>query len=403
MINKVPVAILYPTDVFGSKIGGIDTFIKGFIKFAPEELEIELIGITEDSTKRPVGRRIKMELEGSVFTNNPVLYLKNSNIRSRVPLSLKYTFALWKHRQDIRGRILQFHRIEPSVFFQAKTNKKIFFSHGNIQTLYNSAVDMKWKKFPWLYFFLEKYLIKTMKRVFVVNEDGRNFYKNLYPNLSTRFHFFPTWVDDEIFYPYSSQNKKEKKLDFLNKIGLKSDSKIILFAGRLETPKNPMLLLETFRLLWTQNEFATLFIVGDGSLKLEMENHVNHFGMSQSVQFLGTLSPDDLAEMMRISDLFLLTSAFEGMPRITLESLACGLPVVMTDVGGMKRIILEEYSGIVVNDNRPEIIAEAIKQIFVKKHFYKSSNCVNSVRPYFVRNVLGPLYNYYIQLIEKDD
>ena len=400
---KVPISIIYPTDVFGSKIGGIDSFIKGFIKYAPGNFEIELVGISEDQSDRPVGRRMKMELGDVIFINYPVLYEADPNIRSCIPLIIKYTIALLKHSPHVKDRILEFHRLEPAILFMSKANKKLFFSHGNIKMLYNPMVEMKWGKFPWLYFLMEKQIIKGIEKTFVVNKNGLEYYKKIYPYFSDRFQFFPTWVDDGIFFPYSYRERMEKRLNLLHKMGLSSDSQILLFSGRLENPKNPMLLLETFKIILGQNKLAKLLIIGDGSLKTEMINFAICSNISKAVHFLGTLRQEDLADIMRISDLFILTSSFEGMPMSVLESLACGLPVVSTDVGGVNRFVKENHSGIVVREHRSEVIARAVLKFVLSHNPPHVSNCVNAVKPYFVKNVLEPLYNFHYQLIKTEN
>jgi glycosyltransferase involved in cell wall biosynthesis len=97
---------------------------------------------------------------------------------------------------------------------------------------------------------------------------------------------------------------------------------------------------------------------------------------------------------MRISDVFLLTSAFEGMPRCVLESLACGLPVVTTDVGEVK-VVVREFSGIVVKTEHANDLSDAVLKIFGEPYNYKSECCIESVLPYSAQTILDMVYKYY--------
>jgi glycosyltransferase involved in cell wall biosynthesis len=261
--------------------------------------------------------------------------------------------------------------------------------------------EMKWKYFPWIYFLLEKRIIGGMDRIFVVNEDGLEFYKNLYPDIASRFRFFPTWVDEDTFYPNPIRKKRQIQNASLLKMHLPSDTKIILFAGRLEPPKNPMLLLKVFSFIKDKYKSVVLVIVGDGSLKKAMQDFAHNCHISDSVRFVGALPQEDLAGMMRTADLFLLTSSFEGMPMAILESLMCGLPIVSTDVGGVKDFIKQNFCGMVVRERQPEVIAECVLKILSNPLQFKQTDCVNAARPFSAKKVLAPLYDYHWKLMGK--
>lgn len=344
---------------------------------------------------------MEMQFEGRSFVNNPVIYVAHPNIRSLIPLTLRYTTALRAHPMDIEGKILEFHRIEPSTAFTKKKNKKIYFCHGNIEVLSSEKVDAKWRGLSWLYFLLERRLIEKIDRTFVVNEAGLAFYRRRYAHISGRFHFLPTYVDDQIFYPLSYHKRSQTRSLFLHQYQLSPDSSLLLFAGRLELPKDPFLLLNTFRLILQRLEHTKLLIIGEGSLKTQMEKNLREYGIADRVHFLGALPQKKLAEIMQISDLFMLTSSFEGMPISALESLACGLPVVTTDVGGVRQFIIDGCSGFIASQRLPEHIACTAARILTGERNIEPSNCVRAVAPYFAKNVLQPLYDYHLEIIDE--
>ena len=133
-------------------------------------------------------------------------------------------------------------------------------------------------------------------------------------------------------------------------------------------------------------------------MKGQVEKHISSLAMKDRVVFLGVLPQTDVAELMRISDVLLLTSAFEGMPRAAVEALACGLPVVSTNVGEANRIVKKGISGLVTDNRSPEALAKAVLDIFNSSHLYTPSKCVSCIKPYLARDVLVDLYQAYQDL-----
>ena len=400
-MNKlIKILIIFPMDPFGEKIGGIGTFLRNFVKYAPDYLDIEWVGISSNTKARPTGKWHTGKLGSKEFKFLPILYVPEENIRSKIPLSLKFTLALLKNRSKIslEDKILEFHRIEPSIIFRKTNNKKVLFVHGDVRDLYNPHGEMKWSKFPWLYFQIEKMLISRMSRVFVVREDGVNFYKERYPFIAERFLFLPTFVDVDTFYPYSDAKREEQKLHFLNMQNLSADSRLIFFVGRLEGAKDPLLLIETFNYINKNDPNSILLIVGDGALKKEMIMKVAQYKLDSKVHFMGALPQEKVAEIMRISDVFLLTSAFEGMPMSVLEALASGLPVVSTDVGEVKRVVINELSGMITAEHRADTLGNLVLRVLNNRKVFPPTNCVSSIKDYTAKCVLSDVYQMHYNL-----
>ncbi|MCX8011584.1 MAG: hypothetical protein N3A64_00300, partial [Desulfobacterota bacterium] len=175
--TKVKCLIIHPMDPLGNKIGGIETLIKNFIKYTPKDFDIEFVGISSDK-RRQIGKWHHAELCGKEFNFLPILYIENENIRPTIPLSIKFTFFLFRQKNQIslEKRILMFHRVETSLPFRRCSNPKCLTIHSHMMDLYNQNSDVRWSKFPWLYFKLEAHLISGMDRIFIVRRDGVEFY-----------------------------------------------------------------------------------------------------------------------------------------------------------------------------------------------------------------------------------
>src|SRR5687768_10209213 len=118
-MSIIRVRIFYPADPVGIVPGGIDTFIRGIIKWAPQDIEFSLIGMTTAPAERPVGRWTLCSLGRREFDFFPVVHVAEAGKRFFLPLSLRYTLATAFASTAVRKNfdIFEFHRIEPGLLF----------------------------------------------------------------------------------------------------------------------------------------------------------------------------------------------------------------------------------------------------------------------------------------------
>lgn len=162
----------------------------------------------------------------------------------------------------------------------------------------------------------------------------------------------PTGIDFEKFKANLSREKVRHDL------GISEDKFLILMVGIIRSVKRHVTALEAHKLLLEQIPNAHLLVVGDGPIRDEMENFGHELGISQSVTFTGYR--EDIPELMRASDTFLLTSRSEGVPQAITQALGMGLAVVATSVGGVPELILHEKTGILVPVENPEAIRDGL-------------------------------------------
>jgi len=404
-MSKIKLLVIIQKDPLGEGIGGIHTFNKGLIRCLPDDFEIEMVGITTDKIKRPVGRWKIIKFGQKKINFLPVLYTCDQNKKGKIPLSLRFELSLFRYKSKIslKDRILVFHRPEPAILFNRVRNRKIVYIHGNVEDLYNPHSEKKWRSMPWLYFQMEKRVMKNMDKIFVVSKKGLNFYRKRYKYIKSRFSFVPTWVDKNIFYPLQSGlDKKDEIKRLLGKFHISSNDKVLLFAGRLEGQKNPLLLIDSFNKLCSMDTNVKLLIVGGGDLIKRVLGQINKYRLEEKVNLLGILPQDKLAELMRICDVFILTSAYEGMPMVVIEALASGLPVVSTDEGEVKRVVRDGYSGFSVPKHNAADIADAVMQILKNKEKFGVYNCLDSIKDYSMDIVLNDIYKKYRSLANDD-
>lgn len=114
---------------------------------------------------------------------------------------------------------------------------------------------------------------------------------------------------------------------------------VIVNAGRLSKQKNQKLLIDIVGELSKEIKGIKLIILGDGPLKEELSSYIADTGLSGLVELKGNV--DNIEEYYAQADIFALSSIYEGVPLVILEAMAAGLPVITTDVGGIKDILGE--------------------------------------------------------------
>lgn len=137
------------------------------------------------------------------------------------------------------------------------------------------------------------------------------------------------------------QNGVEVPKKFVGVRESESGIKTISTVGRLDPVKNQALLLKAFKRVLDNFPTARLKIVGDGSEKEKLKMLAQDLSITDSVDFMGYR--EDVKEQLSTSDVFVLSSHYEAMPMTILEAMALGIPVVTTDVGGIRHFVDESY------------------------------------------------------------
>lgn len=144
---------------------------------------------------------------------------------------------------------------------------------------------------------------------------------------------------------------------------LKSGGRIILGSmSTLSAQKDPMRLIDVAHELWQRRQDFSLVIVGDGSLRDELEAACRQRGLEECVVFLGWVN-DASRSVLPLFDVFLQTSRWEAMSVVVLEAMAAGVPVVATRVGENERVLRNNESGLLVNMGDTKGMVDAVRQL----------------------------------------
>ncbi|MES2293514.1 MAG: glycosyltransferase family 4 protein [Pseudomonadota bacterium] len=108
---------------------------------------------------------------------------------------------------------------------------------------------------------------------------------------------------------------------------------------------------------------ARLLIAGSGPMRAELERVAEEKGVASRVRFLGEIAHDALTDAYRAADIFVLASSREGWANVLLEAMACGTPVVATNVNGTPEVVQDPKLGALVQERSAPALAQAIKQL----------------------------------------
>lgn len=177
-------------------------------------------------------------------------------------------------------------------------------------------------------------------------------------------------------------------------INIKDSDFVCISIGRLDKNKNNKACIESIYQMHRKD--VHLIICGEGDELNELLQLVNKLGMNDRVHFLGFRR--DIPNLLYISDIFISLSEREGLPRVTMEAMAAGLPCIVSEIRGNVDLIENNRGGFLVNSNKISEISKFIFKIYDNKEFRTSMGKYNqeSIKSFdieVIRNKIKEIYN----------
>jgi glycosyltransferase involved in cell wall biosynthesis len=170
------------------------------------------------------------------------------------------------------------------------------------------------------------------------------------------------------------------------------DGFTFVFVGRMDVVKNHTLLLRAFHLALASNPELRLWMVGYGWEQPRLEELAAELGILGRITFWGKQL--DVAPYFSAADVFIMSSKSEGLPMSLLQALSAGLPIIVTDVGGMGEVVRMAEAGYVVPLGDPAPMAETMLKLAAdqaeRKRF--SSNARRAYEQGFTLETMGEAY-----------
>lgn len=186
-------------------------------------------------------------------------------------------------------------------------------------------------------------------------------------------------------------------------LGIPENALVVGSVTRLSPQKAPLDLIETFAHIAAQCSNCYFLIIGDGSLRPQVESQLVQTGIANRTILTGLRR--DIPELLAIMDLFILTSLWEGLPRVLPQAMATGLPIVCTAADGSAEAITDGVNGFLVPRAQPEAMSQ--KSCWLLAHPVIRSQMGNAGKqraPEFaVDKMVQQIANLYQQLYQNKE
>jgi glycosyltransferase involved in cell wall biosynthesis len=204
--------------------------------------------------------------------------------------------------------------------------------------------------------------LKNATRVFSVADSLKQHVVSLGTN-ADKIRVIGNGIDVVKFYPLAKSAARAE-------LKLPKNAKVLISVGALVDRKGFHRVIEILPALVAKYPELVYLIVGgdspEGNIRERLESQVKTLKLEANVRFLGAYPSEELKLPLSAADLFVLATANEGWANVFLEAMACGLPVITTEVGGNKEVVSDPELGTVVPFGDSEALLEALVQGFEK-------------------------------------
>ena len=354
--------------------GGIGTYVTLLAKELPEDFEVHVITLKRGEP--PVSTKQTKDLLDRIHIH----YLGNAadffayNNQFQINLLLKFKALKTQHKFDL---IHANHAQMPDLFlrFLDSETPSLTTIHTTIGSqrlgtkrsrlpFHNleRSEKMTYLMLPMLTTLERLYLSKARSEIFV-SEYIRTFYSKSY-HLAPQWRVIHNGVDTEWFKP----RERGECLEHFPKLDGLDD--IILFSGRMIALKGIDMAIKTLALIQRETD-ATMVFAGAGKIEpwKEMLDGLNV--PPDRYRFLGSVPYTEMPYLYSLSSTFMLPSYSESFPMTVLEAMACGLPVVASNVGGIPEMIDSNQNGILIQPGNERGLSAALLKLIGDRNFAK--------------------------------
>lgn len=298
-----------------------------------------------------------------------VIYLKD-NLISNLPKES----SNWHYRVLKPKKFWTQWRLPLDLYINTRKRPDIFFTPGHYAPRFSpvpvivSIMDLGFLKFPKQFTKKDLYQLKSWtktsvekaRHVLAISESTKNDIIREYQVPENKITVTYPGFDKDKFNPMASKEKAKSVIETVKKkYGI--SKKYILFLSTLKPSKNIIGLLEAFKILTNKGFGIDLVIAGKkGWMYEEIFEKTKKLELLDRVVFTDFVPNEDVAMLMSGAEIFVLPSFWEGFGIPILEAMACGTPVVVSDVGSLPEVVGD--AGILVNPNEPNNIAQGITQ-----------------------------------------
>jgi len=310
------IVIVHPMDSFHPEAGGGIRYLMNILSaFVERRYQVTVLGYhIAEPPAFPSWRQINLCDGGpgkwsrflvSLYTRLPFIELPEKAVILVHRMDCMLAFVLFKrshHKVLISAAPMYYLRLRFPVLFPV------------LRRLYQAA---------------ERVCISGLDVLVPVDRATEEYYVRRYPKLAGRVARIPSSIPLQQF-------KLQDRTVARQTLGLPTQERIVIYVGRLSPVKNVPFLIQSFKIVNQCVPNSRLLIVGSGESEAELRDMAAN---CEYVTFAGAVAPDQVPLYLNAADVLALCSIEEGSPMVVKEALACGVPVVSTDVGDVRAVL----------------------------------------------------------------
>ncbi len=386
--NHFNVALIHPFDPRGGKVGGIETFVRDYITYHPEDMNLLLIGV-DGFGDLELGKLTEICFRGRRISFFPVMRLPETetNLYARKltdAVTIRFSLACLRHFVSLR-RILRGGRYSIDLRRMELAPLGTAFGVPSVQMLHDGMVKGKQmssllKRFWWIKDLSERFSLSRAYSFYCVNDDLSARLKTAYPQHAHKIGTLPTWANPEIFTTTPIPPLANGALH-------------VGYTGRMDDFKRPDIMFQVVAEARRLCPGLVFHYVGDG----DVDRFPEFDAIRDCTVLHGRQNTEGLAAILAKLHVGLLTSDFEGMPRSVMEFLASGRPVVALHLPQLEAVIHDGRSGYLVPRGSAQIsqMAKRLQDVhdLIGQGSVTTHQVADAVADYSPAKLLGRLYS----------
>ena len=229
------------------------------------------------------------------------------------------------------------------------------------------------KKFRWwISSFIPNWLARRLTQYFVTGPEAMvDYYANVVGVPRSKIKLLYNDIQIERFQDVAVQDERKS---FLTNRNIPEEITVLLLVHRLSPVRRTLMYLKPLLVRLKENNHETdwvLIIAGSGSELPEAKAIVAELGLGEKVIFLGNVPNKEIPRLYAVGDVFVHPTYTEGFPRVLIEAMAAGLPIVTTDAGGTAQLLGKKQRRFLVDKSQPEAFVEAAVDLIKSRECWK--------------------------------
>lgn len=255
-----------------------------------------------------------------------------------------------------------------------------------------------------VYVWIERFCAKFTDKIVVVSNETQT--KGLIEKvgITSQYIKIHSAIEGDLFRNLSQDQSKvdQVRRSLRSELNIPAEAFVVLKVACFKHQKNHTDFILAAKDVCQKSKNCIFVLAGDGELRAGIEAQIKEFGLENNFRILGWRK--DIPELMVMSDLIAMTSLFEGLPQVCLQTLAVGRPMIMYSADGIKEVIDHDKTGVLVEPKNVAAFAKSIIELSSHSDKYEAMKLASQKawKPeYDVKDMVHKIEALYHDLLEK--